>query len=381
MAIRHRWATTAAGALVVSAFALPALAQEPASSDSIPGEDCSGKSEVVRFGHGSAKLNGDAREKLSQVADELRTDDTKLARVEAFADATGDAQANQILTDKRARAVESYLNRKGVDKDRVEVFGRGEVSDQSTMPDPERRIARVTSCQRTMEVSQPAAEEAPPPPPETPPPVAEPAPETTIAPPPQPSDQASAEVARSAREAQPRRPLSLVGVGMTAGGGVVGFNDKTSRSLADTGGSWDVRLTLGTRLPLGLDVAYVGSAQSLTATGFSSNAYILGNGAEADLRLQWPKGMLRPFVFGGVGWTHYSVERSTVVGTGLTRRTDDIGTVPLGLGLAVGMPMGVMFEVRLTERLAFDDQLFRTSGPTDTGMDSWNGTARLGAEF
>src|SRR5205085_11506843 len=57
------------------------------------------------------------------------------------------------------------------------------------------------------------------------------------------------------------------------------------------------------------------------------------NGGEADLRLQWPKGMFRPFAFGGIGWTHYSIARSSTTGTAVLHG-DDVGTVPFGAGIA-----------------------------------------------
>jgi hypothetical protein len=179
------------------------------------------------------------------------------------------------------------------------------------------------------------------------------------------------------------RPTSGIGMGLSAGGGVTGFTEQGARNAADTGGMWEVRLTFGTRLPLGVDVAYVGSAQSLNIAGLSSNAVALGNGGEADLRLQWPKGMFRPFAFGGIGWTHYSITRSSTFGTAVLE-ADNIGTVPFGAGIAIGKVDGLLFELRGTGRYAFDDQLFEgvyAGTGQSSRLHSWAVTARLGAEF
>jgi outer membrane protein OmpA-like peptidoglycan-associated protein len=394
MIILEAWVRRlAVGALLSSSLAMPAGAQEDAnksSNDSATTENCSDKPEVLRFQSGSATLNPEARRTLDQVAEELRGDDKQVARVEGYTDPVGNPDVNETLSARRAQAVESYLKRKGVDTERVETHGRGEAAEAPAEPNPDQRIAKVTTCERKLEVAQPAEEQqpaqAPPveetPPPPPPPATATPAPAPMAPAPdvevPPPAPEAEG-ISRSAAEGA-RAPLLGAGLGITAGGGVVGFQDSGSRSIANTGGSWEARLTLGTRTPVGLDLAYVGSAQDLNFVGLDTRAYLLGNGAEADLRLQWPRGVVRPFIFGGIGWTHYSVERGTVAGTRL-RSSDDVGTVPLGVGLAIGLPHGVMFELRGTERLTFDDDIFSNSGVSSTGLDNWNATARLGAEF
>jgi outer membrane protein OmpA-like peptidoglycan-associated protein len=390
MGTMNRWKGTTGAALLATAIAGPVWAQEssgdtPASDtdETPPGQECSGQPEVIHFGLGSAKLDSEAKDKLDQLVEALRADDLRLARVEAFADPSGDAEQNLKLSDKRAKAVKAYINKQGIDENRVEVFGRGEIDDRPVSPDPDKRIATVLECRWNDEQAASAGatdtETAAPPAEPAPRAEATPMPEPVPEPAPAPAPVPPAEVSRSGREANKLHPLSRVGLGVTAGGGVIGFNDKLARTLADTGGSWEFRLTLGTRLPIGLDLAYVGSSQDLTVPGLSSNAFLLGNGAEADLRLQWPGTMVRPFVFGGVGWTHYDVQRATA--TGGLRDSDNVGMVPVGVGLALGLPNGPVLEIRATERFAFDDDLFRGMGATDNGLDNWNVTGRIGAEF
>jgi hypothetical protein len=215
-------------------------------------------------------------------------------------------------------------------------------------------------------------------PPEPPTPMAPPA--EAMPPPPPGLPATPGEEGVHARGYEPR-PLSGLGVALTAGGGVGGFFNSGARDAASDGFTWDVRLTLGTRIPVGLDLAYVGSVQGMNLPGLDSDALLVGNGAEAALRIQLPHGMVRPYLTGGVGWTHYSVQDTTLV-AGL-RPSDTIGTVPVGVGVAVGKVNGFTLDVRAVGRIAFDDDLLDNVTPNggSNSLNSWGFTARLGGEF
>jgi hypothetical protein len=160
---------------------------------------------------------------------------------------------------------------------------------------------------------------------------------------------------------------------------VTGFFNSGARDAASDGFTWDVRLTLGSRLPLGLEVAYLGSVQGMKLAGLDSNALLVGNGGEAALRVQLPTGMFRPYLTGGIGWTHYSIQDTALV-PGL-RRSDNIGTVPVGVGLAIGNVNGFTFDLRAVGRIAFDDNLLDNLQTGSSSLNSWGVTARLGGEF
>ncbi len=360
-----------AGAVLAGSLAFPAYGQEENKPD-----ECKASAGVVEFSTGSAKLNASARETLDGVAAWLRDDDKRLTVVEGYTDPSGAAMSNQKLSIKRAQAVENYLHGKGIDTERMETHGRGETA---APPEPaETTSGRVVVLSECQPAPAAHAETPPPPPAETPPPAAQERPE----PAPPPSLPApSGELAGG--PVAPATPSSGFGMAITAGGGVTGFTEQGARNSADTGGMWEARLTFGTRLPVGLDLAYVGSAQNLNVAGLSSNASMIGNGGEADLRLQWPKGMFRPFAFGGIGWTHYSIAKSSTVGTAVLDG-DDIGTVPFGAGIAIGKVNGLTFELRGTGRYAFDDQLLEgvyAGTGQSARLHSWAVTARLGAEW
>jgi hypothetical protein len=167
-------------------------------------------------------------------------------------------------------------------------------------------------------------------------------------------------------------------IALSLGGGVIGFSEGVLRDLTDIGLAWDLRLTLGTRSTLGLELAYVGSAQKSDVLVIDST--LVGQGAEALLRLNVGSFDLQPYAVGGLGWTHYKVyhggQRFNIP------LDDDVLTVPVGAGLAF-RTHGALLDLRGTYRYAFDDELFkRQSGFVDApGLDTWSVTARVGVEF
>src|SRR5215831_7977102 len=81
--------------------------------------------------------------------------------------------------------------------------------------------------------------------------------------------------------------LTPYGESLSVGGGVVNFVGDTARNVTDVGGYWDVRLAFGTRTPIGIEAAYIGAAQNVTAVGMT-NAFLVRNGMEANARINIP---------------------------------------------------------------------------------------------
>jgi hypothetical protein len=165
---------------------------------------------------------------------------------------------------------------------------------------------------------------------------------------------------------------------------VVGFVDSGTRAFTNPGGSWEARMTFGSRFPVAFEAAYVGSAQGIVALGLSSNAILLGNGGEATLRINFTTSRLQPYLFGGGGLTRYQVTNAAV-NTSSVRSSDDVVTVPTGVGLSARLSREFFIDVRGTYRFTFDDQLFATasalSGTGNAGLDSWSAIGRLGFEL
>ena len=255
----------------------------------------------------------------------------------------------------------------------------------------------------------PATPDANPPvtPDSTPPPIAEPAPttttttttttiDTTVAPStPVVTDTAADEGYGDARYSYAWSDdlmRSRIGVSAIIGGGVAGFTDRTMREVtSNVGGLWDFRLTLGSHVPLALELGYTGTATNLKGLP-AQNGTLIGTTAEAALRYNvLPHFAWTPYVFGGVGWQRYDVTSANVTlsDSGMNDH-DNLLEFPLGAGLAYRMA-GFVFDLRGTFRAATDQNLVlkasipnNTIAPTSSDfapMHTWEASAALGYEF
>lgn len=181
------------------------------------------------------------------------------------------------------------------------------------------------------------------------------------------------------------------GMAIAVGGGVVGFFDSDTRDFTDAGGSWEARLTLGTRSPIAIEAAYVGSAQNVEALGLDNDAVLLGTSVEADARLNLTTWAVQPYLFGGIGYTRYDITNADR-NTSSIRDEESMGHVPVGAGIGWQWG-GLLLDVRGTLRAAFNDGLRATGEEDDeiipdedegsgrAELDTWNVTGRVGFEF
>jgi hypothetical protein len=180
--------------------------------------------------------------------------------------------------------------------------------------------------------------------------------------------------------AETRDLLSPYGEYFLIGGGVTNYFDHAVKDRVDTGGTWDVRLGLGSRSFVGGELAYIGSARNAGDLGNK----LVTNGGEAVLRLQYPyeqgRWRVEPFAFGGAGWAHFSLNSPTR--SGLTvQDTNDLFVMPVGGGLTLAYDH-ILFDTRFTYRQTFDENLIRTAdGTAAASLKSWAVTASLGYEF
>jgi hypothetical protein len=184
-------------------------------------------------------------------------------------------------------------------------------------------------------------------------------------------------------------PMSGIGTSVQVGGGAFGFTDEETNDFTNTGGSWTARLVLGTRMPLALEAAYIGTANDIDALGLDSSAVLLGNGAEANVRwnimstlfrssIDTGIGHIDPYVFGGIAYKRYSLVNDDF-NTSSVRENDNVGEVPMGGGLA-WMVGGFAVDARGEFRYAFSDRLF-SGTEAENNLNNWNVSARLGWEF
>jgi hypothetical protein len=354
---------------------------EGATAEPSQTPECKDAGVTVSFVTGSNDIDQNGRGALSGVATWLQNGEHRTVRLEGYTDKKGSAATNQKLSEERAQAAKDFLLGRGIEPDRIMSFGHGEQEDGHG---PNARIVKVTACDvpKTVAEATPTPAEETPPAAEPTPPAPEPAP-VAETPPPAPQIFAPVTVLPPPAPVVKRDvPPSILGMEATVGGGVTGFIDETPRNTATTGGSWEARLMFGSRLPLAVEAAYVGSAQSIDALGLANNAVLVGNGAEGDLRLNLTRSRVQPYLFGGIGWTHYQLSNmSNVSNTSSVLDKDDIGTVPLGAGVAARLGRSFIVDVRGTYRATFNDDLFRAMSANNNSLQSWGATGRLGFEF
>lgn len=188
-----------------------------------------------------------------------------------------------------------------------------------------------------------------------------------------------------------RHMRSGIGVAITVGGGVTAFTDKTMRDkTASLGGMWDVRITLGSHIPLGIDLNYMGSATSLNGLAAGQSGTLIGTTAEGALRYNIaPHARVTPYIFAGVGWQRYDVTRTNATLTLLTsglNNSDNLLEFPLGAGVSY-RHHSLILDLRGTFRYARDENLvLKTPAELPTSSDyapmhTWAASAAIGYQF
>lgn len=85
------------------------------------------KNTSMLFDSGSARLKKDAKELLDRIALYVNNDrSVKSLRITGHTDSIGFKYLNQLLSNRRARAVSKYLISKGVSRKKLKIKGRGE---------------------------------------------------------------------------------------------------------------------------------------------------------------------------------------------------------------------------------------------------------------
>jgi opacity protein-like surface antigen len=181
------------------------------------------------------------------------------------------------------------------------------------------------------------------------------------------------------------RLRSEIGVGLILGGGVTGFTDPAMRDATKTrvGGLWDVRASIGTHIPIGLDLSYLGTAVNLRSLEGQDNGTLLGSTVEAALRYNiLPHFDWNPYIFAGAGWQRYDVmlPRLTTSDTGLVGR-DNVAEFPMGAGLSYRNVSGLVIDLRGTFRATTDSSLLVEPNGDHASLHTWEASGALGYEF
>ena len=95
---------------------------------------------VIYFGFDSFQLDATAREALTNNADWLKEDKSRMLTIEGHTDQSGTTEYNLALGERRARASLEYLVKLGIDKSRIRVITFGE--ERPAVPDDDAKNRR-----------------------------------------------------------------------------------------------------------------------------------------------------------------------------------------------------------------------------------------------
>jgi hypothetical protein len=183
----------------------------------------------------------------------------------------------------------------------------------------------------------------------------------------------------------PTAPLYTTdGIGITIGGGVENFTNDRAENTTELAGSWDVRVEVGTRLPLSLEAAYVGTAQTIQGLTTDQDATLVGTTVEGALKFNvTTRSPLRPFIFAGMGWRRYDTTDAnfSTAAAGIAEK-DDLLVFPLGAGLRYDY-RGFDADVRITYRPAIGADLISDPIGSDgvAALHTWAIGAHIGANL
>lgn len=81
---------------------------------------------IVYFTVGSAEIGADGQQELTWFVQKMQPYPQAIIEVQGFADATGGATENELLSNQRATNVAKFLSSQGIDSSRITTQGFGE---------------------------------------------------------------------------------------------------------------------------------------------------------------------------------------------------------------------------------------------------------------
>jgi len=177
---------------------------------------------------------------------------------------------------------------------------------------------------------------------------------------------------------------SDIGMDVGVGGGVTSFTDSAMRGVMANSVSplWDVSASIGTHVPLGVDISYVGSATPLRALG-NDDGNLVGTTFEGAIRYNiLPRLVWDPYVFAGIGWQRFDVQSAKFADadTGISKE-DNLAEIPMGAGITYRKGDGLIADLRGTFRAATSSSLLLESNGDHAPLHSWEASAGIGYEF
>ena len=304
---------------------------------------------VINFQPAEAELDERATNALDKAAAWLKTNPDAIVVIEAHKESMSYLDDDRDLLAARAREIRDYLIGAKVQGDRIRL-----PFDESVEGDAElqRYVVRLTTSEDARDATTKKKKQR--------------KLDGSLAP--EPTAVTEYIYVETAVVEPVPLPLSYA---LSAGGGVLNSIDGGTTEL---GGTWNVRLTAGTRHTLGAEIGYVGIAQPIDeAMGLGSSAMLVGNGAEGAVRVALSRTALQPYGFAGAGLMHFDVLDASAGVPG-----DLVALFPAGLGLSYRGDW-IFLDLRGTARAAFDDEMFEEMD--GGGLDSWSVSLQVGAEL
>lgn len=87
--------------------------------------------EDIYFGYNSNELSADSYKELDKLVEWMKTNKKVMVQIEAHTDDIGSEEFNRMLSDKRAKGIVSYLNKKGIQSSRMKSKGFGETKPRA----------------------------------------------------------------------------------------------------------------------------------------------------------------------------------------------------------------------------------------------------------
>jgi outer membrane protein OmpA-like peptidoglycan-associated protein len=87
--------------------------------------------EDIYFGYNSNELSENSDKELDKLVQWMKTNKKVMVQIEAHTDDIGSEEFNRMLSDKRAKEIVSYLNKKGIQSSRMKAKGFGETKPRA----------------------------------------------------------------------------------------------------------------------------------------------------------------------------------------------------------------------------------------------------------
>jgi opacity protein-like surface antigen len=167
-------------------------------------------------------------------------------------------------------------------------------------------------------------------------------------------------------------------VSLVTGAGPSNYFGSPLTMRTDTGAAWDARLIFGAHSIMAIEAGYAGASNTVEMGTEQHVGQITSNGLDGTFRLQLPT-RVQPYIFGGFGYNHMSVNREGNIATVAEfNHSDNQFTVPAGGGLSAYIGSHATLDLRGTYRMIGNNDITVND---QHALHQWTAQARIGYTF